>query len=466
MVLSAMCIAALAACATGLTPRDPQIQWPAHYAAAQRKDLPPASLDRWWTLFDDAQLEALVERVLSQGLDARLALARLSEAQAVRAQSLSRYAPQGALQSSVEASQAENLNAGPNPDMSRNASVSLPVTWELDFFGRRAVTRTAADSDLAAARFDYEATRTALAAQVAQTLFQARGLAAQWEESRANAKIQADLLGLIDRRVERGLTAASQADRVAGDVSQANARALALASELDATRRSLLVLMGDGLAPITSIAIEAELAEAPAVPTTVPGDLMIRRPDIREAQARIRSAAGNLRLAELDFFPRLTLQPSIGLSSQRGPLDASTGFWSLGLGLSVPVLDRPRLQAALDLQSARGQQLVIAFEQLVQSAFAEVDQALTRLQADRRRVQILIEGERRANRAHEAALTRFRLGLGDLQEVLDAELAWRATRNALTSARLDALKHSVQAFKALGGGWPSDSLPASAMANP
>jgi len=450
----------MASCATGLQPHAPQIAMPVQYDAAAQSQLPAASLDAWWQLFGDDQLTALVERALTNGLDARLAFARLEEARAIRGQALSSFAPQGGLQGNADVTQTENLD-GEDPGLTRSAVVTLPVTWEIDLFGRRGATRQAADADLAAARFDYEATRAALVAQVALTLFQARGLAAQLEDTHASLRIQRDLLGLLNRQVERGLTARSQADRVAGDVARVEAQVLALQSELAATKRSLVVLVGDGLASIESVAITSGMREAPAIPPTVPADLMVRRPDIREAQERIKIAAGNVRLAELDFFPRLTFQPSAGLSLQRGSEKASTGFWSLGLGLSVPVLDRAKLLSALDIQSARGQQVVIGYEQAVQNAFAEADQALTRLVADRQRIRVLVDGETRARRAHEAARIRFTRGLGGLQEVLDAEVAWRATRTALTTARLDALQRSVQSFKALGGGWSATSTSAS-----
>ena len=167
-----------------------------------------------------------------------------------------------------------------------------------------------------------------------------------------------------------------------------------------------------------------------------------------------------MQLAEREFFPRLTLEPAVGLSAQRGTFDTTSQFWSIGVGLSVPVLDRPRLTALLNAESARGQQSLIAYERSVQTAYSEADQALTRLEADRRRVRALIDGEARGRRAYDAALRRFQLGFSDLQVVLDAERAWRGARTVLTGARIDALLRSVQAFQALGGGWPASSTPA------
>ncbi|QQQ03719.1 efflux transporter outer membrane subunit [Lysobacter enzymogenes] len=444
---------ALAGCASGQRPQVPSLVLPPVYDDAGRAQLPPAALDAWWRGFDDAQLQALVERALDAGVDARLALARLDEARAIRGQALSAYAPQGALRASAERTRSRDLDDGPDPADERARSASLPVGWELDLFGRRAAARTAADADLAAARFQYEAARAAVAAKVAQTLFEARGLAARLDDARENERIQGALAELLRRRVERGLAAAADGDRVGAELARSQAERLALQAELDAARRALLVLSGDAFAPAEALPLSAELGAAPEVPATLPGDLLDRRPDVRQAQARIHAAAGAVRLAELDFFPKLTLQATPGVSWQRGALDASRSFWTLGAGLAVPVLDRPRLLAALDLQGARGQQAALGYEQAVQAAFAEADQALLRLAAARKRAHTLDDGELRARRAFDAAQVRFQRGLGDLQALLDAEAAWRATRSARTAARLDALLGAVQACKALGGGW-------------
>ena len=109
--------------------------------------------------------------------------------------------------------------------------------------------------------------------------------------------------------------------------------------------------------------------------------------------------------------------------------------------------------AQLGAEGARAEQAVLAFERTVQTAFSEADQALIRLAADRRRVALLEDGVARARKAYEAAQKRYELGFADLQQLLDAERAYRATRVSLTSARVDALQRSVQVFQTLGGGW-------------
>ncbi len=465
--------ALLTACATGSPPRAPDLGLPTGY------DTLPAGpsgalLDRWWTLYDDPQLTQLTQAALAQGFTVRTALARLEETRALRRVALARFDPQGNLQANADYRYTRNLEDAPTFDATtagttalpagttaslagfgatKSAGVSLPVSWELDFFGRRDAAGTVAQADVVAARFDVEAARAAIAAEVARSLFQARGFKVQRDESAETVRIQGALQAVVAERARRGLAPSSELDRVATDVAQAQAQAEALDAALLASRRALLAVLGTGGQPLATLDVEARLGAVPAVPAALPGELLARRPDVRSAFARVQRAAGSVRLAELDFFPRLTLNPGIGITAQRSSFDTTTSFWSLGLGLVVPILDRPRLQAQLAAEGARAEQAVLNYERTVQTAFSEADQALLRLQSDRRRVDTLIEGERRGRSGYDAARKRYELGFANLTELLDAERAWRATRSALTSARLDALQRSVQVFQALGGGW-------------
>jgi outer membrane protein TolC len=113
--------------------------------------------------------------------------------------------------------------------------------------------------------------------------------------------------------------------------------------------------------------------------------------------------------------------------------------------------------ADLKAQSARTEQAIIAYEKAVQTAFQEAEGALVSLDADRRRVTLLVDGEARAERAYRAARIGYDRGLTDLDTLLSSERAWRVIRAQLVSAQVQALRRSVQAYKALGGGWPAQA---------
>ena len=438
-------MALLGGCASIAPPRSAHIALPSAYDNASNNARIEA-IDHWWSLYDDPQLAILVGRALTQGFSVREALARLAESRGLRSVALSQFDLQGDLQANAEYRDTHDHDNGSatggispegnNNRVSRSASINLPVSWELDLFGRRAATARASEADIEAARFDVEAARAAIAAEVARAVFQSRGLKVQRNEALETLRIQRELLRVVMERARRGLAPSSEADRVAADLAQAQAQVDDLAAALNASRRALLVVLGSGTDDLGDDDVRSTLGEVPEVPAAIPGDLLVRRPDVRIAAWRVTRAASDIRLAELDFFPRLTLNPGIGVSAQRGAIDTTTSFWSLAAGLTVPILDRSRLHAQLKVEGARAEQSVLAYERIVQTAFSEADQSLTRLQGDRRRVATLTGGEVRARTAYDAALKRYQLGFADLQELLDAERAWRATRSALTAAKV------------------------------
>lgn len=456
-----MACLALAACASA---REPDVRLPQAFDAPAAGGPEAPALDRWWTAFGDPQLEQLIDQALVAAPDARIAAQRLREARASRTSALTVFLPQGAAKGSASKTHTEQLDGTvvsipgfSTSGDSESYSARFDVSWELDLFGRFLAARRAANADVAAARFDYEGTRTSLAASIADSYFEARGLAIQLEDARETARIQRSLYDLARKRADLGLAATSEPDRVAGDLAQADAQAAALEAQLQAARRTLLVLVGRGADPIASLPTPASVGQVPPVPATVPSELLARRPDVREAQARVTSAAGRLTYSQLAFFPTFTLTPGLGWSKQEQPNFSSTSqSWTLGGNVAQPILDIPRLLAELRAQDARTEQAVIAYEKAVQTAFGEAENALVQLDADRRRVALLEDGEARAGRAFEASRTAYAMGLNDLSTTLSAEQSWRATRSQYTAAQVQALRRAVQTYKALGGGWTAD----------
>ena len=460
----------VAACASHAVP-DADTRLPAAFSSTGGATA-AAPIDRWWTLYGDRELEGLVEQALSASTDARAAAARLEEAAAQRRATRRSLWPSGDLQGSAAVTGTEILEGGAgvgaggqisSEGLANSQSLQFPVSWEIDVFGRNRATARAADADFAAARFNYEATRAALAGQVASSLFAARGLAVQLEDAQETLRIQRDLARVTTIRAERGLAPSSEAARTDAELAQVEAEASRLDAELRAATRALRTLVGRPAETLDALVIAAELYDAPPAPEALPSLLLARRPDVREAEARVVAASNTLRRAELALFPTFTLRPALGLSrSDSDAFTSASGFWSLGAGLLVPILDRPRLMAQADVSGARAEQAVIAYERAVQTAFTEADQALIRLESDRQRVRLLTAGEARAREAYDAARRGYTAGLIDLQRLLDAERAWRQTRSALAQARTTALQRSVQTFQALGGGWAPETIATSA----
>ena len=461
----------LSACASA--PRSADTRLPAAYEAPAGAALPDQTLDRWWAVFDDPALTQLVDGALEQSYDARLAVARLDEARAVRrGQVRQLYIPSTPLTGSASRTSTDIIDQSGTGGFvqggdSENYGASFDVSWELDLIGRRRAAMGVVNNDLAASRFAYEGSRAALAANVAQSYFQARMLAVQLDDAQESARIAKSLSSLAGERSRRGLSPSSDADRIAADLAHAQAQVAGLEAELQVARRSLLILAGRGIDPLASLPVSASLPDAPPAPAAVPGTLLARRPDVREAQARLASASANLKVNELALFPTFNLAPGVGLTKAVSPsfltpgstTSTTSSAWSIGLNLSIPVLNIPKLMADIDAQDARTEQAAITYEKAVQTAFGEAVGALLQLSADQRRVALLTAGERRAATAYEAYRRGYAAGLSDLTSALQAEQTWRAARTALSGARGQALQRAVQTYKALGGGWSPQAVP-------
>ncbi len=471
---SAVSLAVLACLALGACAhvRTPDVRLPQAYESPKGVPAGAIDLDRWWLAFGDAELTGLIDQALTNNPDAKSAAARLNEARANRIEALTHYLPQGDVTGSSRRTDTKqlagtvfNIPGFSSSGVSEAQAANFNVSWEVDIFGRFLAARKAVNGDIAAARFNYEGARASLAASVADAYFQARGLAIQLADARETARIERELYDAATKRAAVGIAATSDADRVAGDLAQADAAAAGLEAELQAQRRTLLILAGRTIEPTANVAVDASVGKLPAVPEAIPSELLKRRPDVREAEARVAAAAGRSDADILSFLPTLNFTPALGWSKSSQPgFSVTAQSFVTGGAFTQPLLSIPKLLAELKAQNARTEQAVIAYEKAVQTAFSDSEGALVRLDADRQRVALLTDGETRAQRAYRASKLGYDRGLTDLQTALSAEQSWRATRSQLTAAQVQAFRRTVQAYKALGGGWPAERFPTQAQA--
>ena len=442
--------------------RAPQIAVPAafdHVGATGESD----ALDRWWSLFGDRQLDALIDEALRHAPDAKTALAVLEEARAARVQSLTRFNVQGDVAAGAALRQTRTTGL-PSADQGVFSGAIAP-SWELDLFGRRAALRRAVDGDLDAARFQYEGTRQTLAGNVAGGLFEARANAVRLEQARFTLRIATDLARLGERRVAVGIGSRADAASLTADEATAEAAVKGFEVQVEIARRTLLILLGRGTDPVSTLPIDAVFDMPPAVPGTTPATLLVRRPDIRQAEARLRSAAGDLKLDALALLPTFNLLGQASYAPITGAGGLTTSIWSIGAGLALPLLDRPRLLAEVRGQRARTEQAVIAYENAVQAGFGEAQNALSLYAADKTRLVALARAEERARFAFDAQRAGYQAGVVDLATLLQAERIWRTNLAALSDLRAQMLTDAVNLFRALGGGWPATGAAAATMTN-
>ena len=473
LLLAGAAALALSACASGA--RNPDLTLPqAFQAPAGTQDLSVQQLDRWWLIFGDEELNQLEAQALAGSPDFKTEVARLQEAGQVEKSGIWQTYPTGDITAGATREVTKPIGGAPNSlipigGVTEDLHADFKPTWEVDFMGALREERKAVRADYAATRFDIEAAHATLVADVADQYFVARGLAIQLDDQKEQLQIETELLNSATVRLQHGLGPRSDADRIAGDLAQAKSQMDGLQAQIHAAQRTLLILIGRGAEPVENLPLVADVPDAPPLPKSVPGELLKRRPDVREADEKMRAAALRTALAKDELFPNLTFVPALGIAREVAPGVAlislmplflapqqqttTTNYWSLGANLDQPVLDIPRLLADAKAQSARTEQAVIAYEQAVKNAYGDAENALVLLSSDERRVAILQEGEARARRAYDDGRFRYNLGIDDITSVLAAEQTWRTDRTLLTGQRVQAVRRAIQTYKALGGGW-------------
>jgi outer membrane protein TolC len=208
-------------------------------------------------------------------------------------------------------------------------------------------------------------------------------------------------------------------------------------------------------------ALQEELAGSPgpvagtmAIPPGLPSDLLRRRPDIRAAERRLAAATADIGVATADLYPKFSLTGALQLVSRSlATLLESDSLVANGAGrLSVPLLGGSKRETVA-LREAQAQEALLAYQAAVLGALREVEDALTRLAADRRKVGELRASAAAAEDAADTARVRQRNGLVPMAEVLQARRTWLADRDALAQAEAAAAQDEVALYKALGGGW-------------
>jgi multidrug efflux system outer membrane protein len=471
LATAGLAVLAVSACASNAPVRTPNVALPSAFSQPGQAAV---ALDRWWTSYNDPELTKLIEDALATAPDAQMIDQRLIEARATRASQIYSAYPTGNAVAGVTRADTSQLSGGnifSVPGASTTYTANFDVSWEIDLFGRVRVARRAVDNNYAATRFNIEASRASLAANVADSLFNIRGLAQQLEDAKESQKIAANLNNAAQIRLERGFGAKLDVDRTGADLAQANATLVQTQSDLNTTKRTLLVLLGRAGDSIDTLPADPLTDAPPPAPTELPSQLLERRPDVRQAEQQLYLAIAQLKIDRLALFPKFTIMPGVGITDLQsfgitgfsqvggapsitvGPTTSKTSNWSIGGNISVPVLNRPQLLQTAKASGAKAEEAVITYEKTVQTAFGETDNLLVQYAADQSRLVLLVAGEAQARSAYDNTQLLYDRGLTDLTTLLQAEQAWRAARTGATSARTQALRRSVQAYKALGGGW-------------
>ncbi|MEG0248066.1 MAG: efflux transporter outer membrane subunit, partial [Pseudomonas sp.] len=378
--LSPLLLAVLmAGCTLGPDFQRPASQAPQQWAglqgkaAASQPQAEPLEL-RWWETFHDARLSALIQQVAERNLDLQMATARLLQSRALRSTVAADEAP--SVDVNAGYSRARNSAEGLS-DPSGHAGKSafnlwqgdLVAGWELDLWGRVRRQVEAADATVEVAENDRRGVLLALLSETAGNYIQLRAVQHTLDVTRDNLKVAQHSLKLSENRQAEGV-----ATRL--DVAQASAQVASIEARLPSleARRDDLINALSLLAAEPPRSLQAQLLEGGELPAPqqqfaigLPSELAERRPDIRQAEARLHAATASIGVAKGDFYPRITLSGSLGSQAMQLSDFGSWGSRAFAFGpqLSLPLFNGGRLQGMLDLREAQQQEAALAYQQIV-----------------------------------------------------------------------------------------------------
>jgi outer membrane protein, multidrug efflux system len=435
---------------------DTNIQMPESYQYAPAETIMPEPDDQWWRVFNDPELNQLVEEVLKNNLDIKRATAAVLEVRAQLVETRADRFPQVGVEAGGERRQIPKPNSVSIDRTTTAYDLALPASFEIDLWGRLARAEEAARANLLQAE---ENRRTVAQTVVAETVT----LYLQMESFERAIDIDKKLIGsfrrslmLVESRYKRGLTSVLDVRQARRVLAGAEATLPSLRQDLGITQQALAVLLGRY--PETRpprLQPEDYYQRLDPVPPGLPSELLLRRPDVRSAEDRLVALNAFVGVAKASRFPRIVLTGSYGYTSE--DLDRlfkpENELWSIALGIAQPLFDAGKLQAAQRAAEARYQQGVAEYAKTVLTAFAEVEGAFLTREEQLKRREYVVTFLHEAREAQRLAESRYEKGLTDFLTVLDTQRTRFEAERDLLEVDFTLLNNRVNLHRALGGGW-------------
>jgi len=449
----------LAACSTQPAYERPKVELPEQW----KQSAPRYAEDgRWWRIYDDALLDKVVDEAIAANADLTSAVARVDEAKGLLGEASGARWPTvdarvASSRQQISKSTATFFNGIPTQYSDTRAT--LNVSYELDLFGRLSQSVEAAKRELAASEASRDAVRLSLAAQVAKSYFTLRSLDEQVELTRRTIALRDDALALQRKRFQGGVISEFELRQLEAEAAAVRAQLPPLERDREREEAALGVLLGRTPRAIFEGSVSRRLsaddkpAAAAVVPSGMPSELLLRRPDLVEAEQRLAESHARVAVARADMFPSIALTGALGRQSASfndlfiGP----STLWSIGASLTQPIFAGGRLEARTDQAKAREAAALAQYQKTIQTAFSEVRAALAAQTRARESYDAQSMRADALSQSLRLARLRYQNGVASQLDVIDAE---RGLLDA-QSARIEALRQHRAAiadlFRALGG---------------
>lgn len=448
------CVCLVGGCVQGPDYVKPTVEVPGAYRYAVLSS-ETGQQPAWWNAYHDPYLDGLVHEALANNRDLRIATARVDEFAAILAGVRSQAFPQVGYGLSGDRSRASEQIIPDFVDPKSTTFTSLlSASWEIDLWGRIRRETEAARANLLATEEARRGVTLTLVSSVIAGYVTLLDFDAQLRVAVATAEGRKKSVDLFETRLAAGWISDFEMSQVRSEYEGALAQIPPLKLAVATQEHALSVLVGRNPGPIARSG-EPNPNNTPVVPAGLPSDLLMRRPDILQAEQQLIASNALIGAARALFFPRITLTGLFGFASgSLGDLfSGSARTWSFTGDVAGPIYAGGGLTAAVDQAEARRDQSFANYEIVIQNAFRDVEDSL----ADVRHSAELRETLRRRvatlRRGVELANERYENGYSDYLEVLDTERSLFSVELQLASARGDYQRALVNLYRALGGDW-------------
>ena len=449
----------LSGCAIGPNYKRPVVADPATFRGQATAEAASFADAPWWEAFQDPSLQALIQEALRRNYDVRIAAARVQEARANLRVARSDLYPSldygaGVSRSKITPGVA-GAPGGPAPTANNFYYAAMTASWELDIWGRIRRSNEAATANLFASEEARRGVWLTLVSDLAQAYFELLALDVRLAIARDSTGAYQRTYDLFLDRFNLGVASRLETSRAQGALGDAQANIPQLESDIVAKENQISILLGTPPGPVTRGKAMYEQLVVPTVPAGLPSALLQRRPDLRQAEEQLVAANARIGVAKAEFFPKLSLTAVFGTASPE--VSALTGgaatIWAVAGMLSGPIFNAGRTLGNYRASIAQWEQARLQYEQAVLVSLREVSDALTALG----KLNEAEMAEDVAVKALEAAVghatDRYRQGLANYFEVLEAQQQLYPAQNTLAQIRRNRLLAYVVLYKALGGGW-------------
>ncbi|MCI0381743.1 MAG: efflux transporter outer membrane subunit [Chlamydiae bacterium] len=452
---------------------EPEVCLPNQYEE-MKEDGEEVNLSCWWTIFELPHLNEMIEEGLAKNLDLNIALEKIEELRAIYRVEVSKLFPQisgNALASrfrrspNISSSAFESITTEAEsfptvfsgPLVQNFFQAGLDAVWELDFFGKNRRAKRAAFHDMEASRENAWGVQIILVADIAKTYFDGCAFQDQILIVKEQIERQTALLDLAKSRYDAGLISDIDVAELQADLEEQKSILPPLETILKQAIFELAILLGKQPEAFEQQLILTAIEPIPLSkwPTSLPSDLLRRRPDIRKAERELAAATERIGVAKAELFPTFSLLANFGFQSSKAKtlFDWTSRFWEIGPSMIVSLFDAGKLRAQVNAQTSRQKQALFSYEQTILNSLKEVEGSFIAYFKEENRFAQIAEKVSSNQKIREYAFDLYVSGLTSLSELLIAEKTLFNSKIELTISKQTLAANLIALYKALGGGW-------------